>query len=308
MPNVQSKGAKLLGMAQDKASYHRYYIPVRSNTQVRRKNVTICIATICADSKNAIVAGDRMVTSGDFTVAFEHETRKIVPLAENCVALTAGSALVGTDLFRAVRSNIHVGAAPPISEMVNRVKDEYLQIRNRRIEERYFKVRGFDVKWFHENERMLNPDTVFRLDHVLEEYKFNLEILIAGVDGAGAHIYYIYPPCCSECFDSLGHCSIGSGERHAESTFIAYRYAPSYSLENALYMTYEAKRKAEIAVGVGHSTDMAIVSEKGIQFISEDILKKLKEMYEDKINAENLKKEEIDKILKASNLFGSGGT
>lgn len=267
--------------------------------------MTICIATICDDSKKVIVAGDRMVTAGDFSVAFEHENRKITAITENSVALTAGSALVGTDLFRAVRSNIHVGATPPISEIVDRVKDAYLGTRNSRIEERYFKVRGFDIKWFNANQRMLNPDIAFRLDHQLETYRFDLEILIAGVDGAGAHIYYIYPPCCSECFDSLGYCSIGSGERHSDSTFIAYRYAPSFSLENGLYMTYEAKRKSEIAVGVGQSTDIAVISEKGIQFISKDILKKLKGMYEEKIKAETLKKEEIDKILGAIDLFGS---
>lgn len=62
----------------------------------------------------------------------------------------------------------------------------------------------------------------------------------------------------------------------------------------------------EIAFGVGHSTDIAVISEKGIQFISEDILKKLREMYEEKVKAETLKKEEIDKILGAVNLFGSG--
>jgi len=267
--------------------------------------VTICIATICNESKKVVVASDRMVTAGDLTVAFEHETSKITPLAENCVALTAGSALVRTDLFRAVRNGIHVGAAPPISEMVDRVKEEYLKIRKRQIEEKYFKVRGFDIKWFNENQRALNPDIAYRLDNQLETYRFNLEILIAGVDGAGAHIYYVYPPCCSECFDSLGYISIGSGERHAESTFIAYRYAPSYSLENGLYMTYEAKRKAEIAVGVGSSTDMADISEKGTHFISSDVLKKLKETYEEKIKAETLKKEEIDKILKGVNLFGN---
>lgn len=267
--------------------------------------MTICIATICDNSKKVIVAGDRMMTAGDLTVAFEHETPKITTLAENCIALTAGPALVGTDLFRVVKTSIHAGAAPPISEIVDRVKDEYLKIRSRQVEERYFRVRGFDVRWFNENQRGLNPEVALRLDHQLETYKFNLHILIAGVDGAGAHVYYIYPPCCSECFDSLGYTSIGSGERHSDSTFIAYRYAPSFSLENALYITYEAKRKAEIAVGVGPSTDMAVISEKGIQFMKQDILKKLCEMYEEKIKAETLKKEEINKTLRALPIFGS---
>ena len=111
--------------------HHRCYIHPAYNTQTGKTQVTICIATICNDSKTVIVASDRMVTAGDLSVAFEHETSKITPLADNCVGLTAGSALVRTDLFRAVRNGIHVGAAPPISEMADRVKEEYLRIRKR---------------------------------------------------------------------------------------------------------------------------------------------------------------------------------
>ncbi|MCW4006324.1 MAG: hypothetical protein NWF04_07005 [Candidatus Bathyarchaeota archaeon] len=266
--------------------------------------MTICIATICGDPKNVIVASDRMMTAGDLSVAFEHESPKITRLTDNCLALTAGPALAHTDLFRLVKNNIHIGASPPVSEIVEKVKEEYLQIRNRCIEEQFFKTRGFTIDWFNLNQRTLNPEIAMRLDHTLETYRFDLSILIAGVDNLGAHIYYIYPPCCSECFDSLGYCSIGSGERHADSTFVAYRYAPSFSLKDGLYITYEAKRKSEIAVGVGRSTDMAIVTEKGISFMHDEILSKLQEMYEEKTKAETLKKDGIEKILDDLSIFG----
>lgn len=266
--------------------------------------MTICICAVCDASKRVVVASDRMMTAGDLTVAFEHDVPKINTLTGNCLALTSGPALVHTDLFRLVKASIHAGATPPISEIVEKVKEEYLKIRSRQIEERFFKVRGFDIKWFNENQRMLNPEIALRLDHQLETYRFDLSILIAGVDGVGAHVYYVYPPCSSECFDSLGYCGIGTGERHADSTFISYRYAPSFPLESALYITYEAKRKAEIAVGVGKSTDMAIISENGIQFIKKEILDKLKETYEKKMETETLKKEEINKILGELPLLG----
>ena len=260
--------------------------------------LTICIATICDSSKKVVTAGDRMMTAGDLTVAFEHDEPKITKLAGNCLALTAGPALVHTDLFRNVKREIHAGATPPISEILNKVKEEYLKLRQRQIEERYFKVRGFTVEWFNTNQRMLSPDIALRLDRQLETHKFNLHILIAGVDNDGAHIYYVYPPCSSECYEALGYCSIGTGERHADSTFIAYRYTPSVSLNNALYITYEAKRNSEIAVGVGEHTDMAIIDETGIQFIKEGILKKLEEIYQIRKEAATLKNEEIDKMIR----------
>jgi hypothetical protein len=60
-----------------------------------------------------------------------------------------------------------------------------------------------------------------------------------------------------------------------------------------------------MAVGVGKSTDMAIISENGIAFMKKDIIEKLNEIYEKKVEAETLKKEEINKILGGLPLLGS---
>lgn len=259
--------------------------------------LTICIASVCDSFKKAVVTSDRMMTAGDLTVAFEHDEPKITELAGNCLALTAGPALVHTDLFRSVKSTIHARATPPISEILDKVKKEYLKIRSRQIEERYFRVRGFNIEWFNKNQRMLSPEIALRLDRQLETYEFNLHILIAGVDGTGAHIYYVYPPCSSECFEALGYCSIGTGERHADSTFIAHRYTPSFSVKKALYTVYEAKKRAEIAVGVGQHTDMAIIDETGILYINKETLEKLEEIYQKRVEATTLKSEEINGMI-----------
>jgi len=54
--------------------------------------MTICIGSTCNSSKVAVVASDRMITTGDLTVAFEHDVPKITKLTDNCLALTAGAA------------------------------------------------------------------------------------------------------------------------------------------------------------------------------------------------------------------------
>jgi 20S proteasome alpha/beta subunit len=61
-------------------------------TRKRGKNMTICIGSTCNSSKVAVVASDRMITTGDLTVAFEHDVPKITKLTDNCLALTAGAA------------------------------------------------------------------------------------------------------------------------------------------------------------------------------------------------------------------------
>jgi len=69
--------------------------------------MTICIVGICdsvnGTAKTAIAVADRMVTAGD--TEFEQAAfSKITSLTANCVALSAGSALVPTELFNAARS------------------------------------------------------------------------------------------------------------------------------------------------------------------------------------------------------------
>ena len=44
---------------------------------------------------------------------------------------------------------------------------------------------------------------------------------------------------------------------------------PEVLINESVYLIYEAKKNAEIAPGVGHKTDMAIVSNKGIDVLTE---------------------------------------
>lgn len=268
-----------------------------TNTEGISAPMTICIGTICDRSRKAIAISDRMVTAGDLSVAFEHDVPKTEHLFPNCVALTAGPALPHRDLFRKVSSEIHAKAMPPISEIAEKVKEKYAEMRRSRVEDEHFKIRGFTVKDFYENQRRFDPDVVARLETAIEDYIFNLHVMLLGVDPMGAHIYYIYPPGSGECFDTMGYCSMGTGDRHSDTTFVAYKYTPNFAFKKALYISYEAKKRAEIAAGVGKSTDIAIVDENGIVDVPENVIKELQNIYEKKIELATLRNTEIEKAI-----------
>lgn len=155
--------------------------------------MTICIVGIC-DSRNgvakrAIAIADRMITAGDTEfeqVAFS----KIDKLTENCIAVTAGSALAHTELFNVTRAKFAGTPRPPIIDVVQEIKENYVRLRTTRAEERYFKPLGLTVEEFLRNQRSLDSTLVLRLTRQLEDAKYGggrvgLEIVVAGVDTTG---------------------------------------------------------------------------------------------------------------------------
>jgi hypothetical protein len=48
-------------------------------------------------------------------------------------------------------------------------------------------------------------------------------------------------------------------------------------LPETIYNVYRAKRSAEVAPGVGPATDMAVITDAGVEFLNQSFLDKLKE-------------------------------
>lgn len=268
--------------------------------------MTICIVGICDVQKGiprkAIAIADRMITAGD--TEFEQTAfSKIDKLTENCVAITAGSALAHTELFDATKAKFTGTPAPPIAELVRELKENYVKLRTIRAEERYFKPLGLTVSSFLEQQRSLDSTLVLRLSRQLSEAKYGggrggLEIVVAGIDTTGGHIHCIFDPGSSECFDAIGYCSIGSGERHADSTLIVNDYNVALSIKKALYLMYEAKRRAELAPGVGKAyTDISIVADSAIQNLTVQQIQELRKVYDKHNEVEISCRKEMEELI-----------
>ena len=111
------------------------------------------------------------------------------------------------------------------------------------------------------------------IDHQIINTSFNLDIIIAGVDDDGAHLYGIRDPGVADCFDSLGFHAIGIGALHALST-LALTYDPNVKQEDMVKRIHSIKKSTEVAPGVGEMTDISIITENGIEDVD---LKELEE-------------------------------
>jgi len=209
---------------------------------------------------------------------------KVEELTDTCVALTAGNALAHTELFRAVKIELMQHTEPATSQVAEIIAQQYMERRRRAAEAQILLPRGVSLLEFYKEDNSLvrqwPVELVIGVDNAIHQADYNLELIVSGVDGQGAHIYGIRDPGVSNCYDAIGHHAIGTGGVHAILHLIAKNVIPSMGLNEAAYCVYEAKRSAEVAPGVGESTDMAIVDSDGIRYLDDPMLEKLSIIYD----------------------------
>ena len=128
-------------------------------------------------------------------------------------------------------------------------------------------------------QRILSDLLVANINDQIANYRLGLDMLLVGIDDE-AHLIRISDPGAYRSYDSLSYCCIGMGDRHADNVFAWYRYMRELSRNEALYIAFEAKKKAELAGGVGQSTDVLIINVDGIRKVEESTVQDLEEIYE----------------------------
>jgi 20S proteasome alpha/beta subunit len=260
--------------------------------------MTICIAAICEKGSTLVLASDRAVTS-NLSIEFEHPGKKMTLLSEGCYAMTAGDALAYTELFEEAQDEIAAHKAPSIKEIVAKVKACYQERRKAEIIENFLVPKGFnDFNDYYKAQKLLFPDMIMAIQNQMDNYNYGLQILLAGISRGKAHIYEIVDPGVSRCWDAMGYQAIGSGLPHALYTFIARNCNQDMSLEEVLLITYEAKKMAERAPGVGANiTDICIVASSNTYLSNEEQIKELDLIYCKWIKSNDEGKAEASKFL-----------
>jgi 20S proteasome alpha/beta subunit len=123
------------------------------------------------------------------------------------------------------------------------------------------------------------PDILREIHTDINDFEFDLDLIIAGYDKNGAHLHMISDPGMSRNLGDIGYVAIGSGETHAEATFMEAQYVAFWPYEHALYMVYRAKKIAERAPGVGSATDIIVLGSDGCEELPAETIDELNEMY-----------------------------
>ncbi len=244
--------------------------------------MTICLGVMCAADGGgantaAVVASDRMVTLGGL-IEFDHSAPKSTKLGKTAVGLVAGDALSGATLLRGL-ADVHPNDTR-IADLAGTLATAYQQVRLSRAEAAILQPRGLTLASFYDSHQRLLGPIVGGIDQALMGFDLGLQILLVGVDDHGSHLYTVSNPGGQyDTHDVIGFAAIGSGSLHALQSMIGFRHATSQDLKETLFRAYAAKRRSEVAPGVGRETDILVVDGTGVGRLDADTLAELEKLY-----------------------------
>jgi hypothetical protein len=253
----------------------------RRERRKRRNKMSQYIAASCNNGNELIIISDRMVSSADFSLTFEHET-KLDRLTNSVCALCAGSIHEPEIINDTCKDITDRTSVRQIAEILAK---NYRKIRQKHLEIVILSTYGlssFDD--FYNKQKLMQESTSKYILGQLDSYEgFDVDILVAGVDNEGSHVYRILNPGIHSSYDTLGFCSVGSGENHADSVFAIYHYQKTLNREQVLQIAYMSKKRAEMAGGVGISTDAWLIGNVGIARIMLGTIELLDDYYQKQI-------------------------
>ncbi len=267
-------------------------------------NVTVGIAALCVDDAArpaVVIATDRMVTYPGF-IEFEHGVPKMTAMSPGAVAMVAGDALTGARLTREIATTLY-GTSPLIAQIAKQLASGYETVRHQRIETHVLSPRGLNLQTFYQAHASLNGQITMLIDQTMTQFDLGVEILVGGIDPSGAHIHSVHNPGRMDLqHDMIGYAAIGSGAIHALQAMIGFRHTNADTLKETVYRVYAAKRRSEAAPGVGAGTDMAIISQSGVQLLIGDQIEVLAQMFAD---VEAQSRTDLQQRLEALTLEGT---
>jgi 20S proteasome alpha/beta subunit len=244
--------------------------------------VTICIGALCTDrvaGDTVVLASDRMVTWRNLT-EFEHPVPKIYNISPATWALGAGDALAGAKIIAEAAAKV-ANVPRPVHEIADVVAQQYHSVRMNAAEAQILLPRGLTLTTYYAKHQQLLPQITENLDQSLASFDPEVELIVAGVDSAGGHLFTVSNPGGSaECHDVIATVAIGSGEIHAVQSMIGFGHAATHPVKDTIFHVFASKRRAELAPGVGRDTDLIVLSPSGAMRLPDNALAKLGELYD----------------------------
>ncbi len=236
-----------------------------------------------------------MITAGDMEFEIPGLSKKsekasplkTVPLNSHIVAMTAGNAGFQADAIQHLFPKVKIAGGGPGSLFSNiSVRDVatlYLDFCN---EQRKIATNsvlapyGLNVETYVEKQRSLSDQFVRWITSEVEDIRERVgdPVLFCGIDATGAHIILTNGNALSSC-DPFGFAAIGSGGEHAESQFMLGGHTKLATMAETVLLTYVAKKRSEVAPGVGELTDMFIVGVNGVYYVRPHELDRLNAAY-----------------------------
>jgi hypothetical protein len=234
-----------------------------------------------------------MVTAGYLALEFEHPEKKVEQIKDFCVVMSSGDALVAFEIIEQLKKS--ATTLKTVSDIAEKLYRLLVDLSLKRAEQKFLTPRGLDWDIYRDRADRINPQLYMILDDYLTSFSLETDFLVVGLDETGGHIVSVDFPGSIAYLDKIGFGAVGSGITHATVSLCLDGQMRNRTLPDTLFALYTAKRKAESAPGVGAESDMGVISDRGICFLTSEHLKLLENAYSESAKKTN-NLSELEKI------------
>jgi len=253
--------------------------------------MTVCIAALAENEKSVVLASDKMISKQMPPIEYEHDVEKIVKMTDNFYVLIAGTVNNAIDIINKAKPQIRENQNP--NEKFEKMKKAYADYRDEKIVDEILRSQGFhSLQDFQSRQQSLNQNVANQIQGLIGKANLQTIMTLVAFDNEKCHLKVLIHP--GSLVNPIEYATTGSGELHATQSLIGAKYKKSDDLDAATYLVFEAKKRAEVAPGVGLLTEMIVLSKQDDGTIkerrlTEEDLGKLAEVYES-VNARDTEK------------------
>lgn len=269
---------------------HVKLIPLRRSRRLaygELSSVTVCIAALInwiypnkEIGRAVITVADRMLTSGD--IEYEPAQLKVSFLRKRIIVLVAGDITIHSEALTIVGKTLASSPEDDVEIIADLYAAALKTIKNNRAASEYLSPLNLDTTSFILQQKHMSSNLVFEIVNQLQGYSLDVEALVVGCDERlSAHIFHIDGNGNKSMHDDINFASIGIGSNHAKSQFMVSRYPKIIYYYRALPILYTAKRRAEVAPGVGKDADWILITREGWSFVDQSVINELGAAYDE---------------------------
>jgi len=182
--------------------------------------MTVGIGALCDYGKSAVIAAgqDGHVWCANESVMEPPTFQKITKLTDRCALVFSGSVPDGEEI---VASALHqagsLGGKTATERAAAVVKSAYVNLKKKRVEETILgPLLSADFAQFQTLVAQSSSSQILQqVVALIGQHNMQLDVLVAGTDDSGAHLFIASHPGLVAPADTLGFAAIGSGGLHA---------------------------------------------------------------------------------------------
>lgn len=230
---------------------------------IRRRALTVCVASFAEESKAIVCIADRAVTYPSYGSPVQSDSgmKKIIDVGDTrWCALFSGDASFAQQIVARVAEKAKVVGIGVIdfAWMEKNAGLAYQECFEETVEKQVLRPFLFTKADFISRSKdlqPLDPQIVASVNEKLQDFQLSCQIMFCGFDSKGPHIFTVVEPGASQWNDQEGHNAIGIGREAATSRIAFLETESSESLPSVFYDVFDAKVASEIIQGVGYEWD-----------------------------------------------------